>query len=416
MRSNVTHGGTALTAWRLLDISALFCRIPPRRMAQPHPFCMVWRPYLCFIQKHTAMNKGTQIKFAQLATITIAWLIIGLLISVYDHLVLLTQNSLGPSDQYSFLFSLTLNLGSALIGALLGGSFMVFYINVKYQDKPYGYTIGSVGISFVLIILLIMCVVGFISVSLKTGRPLSDPSGVQAFRTFLFDSTRIKNILTWFLVVIMTQLLLQINSKFGQGALANIIRGKYNTPKAENRIFMFLDLNASTAIAEQLGDEKYHALLKDFFADITGAIIDNNGEIYQYVGDEVVVVWNQSTGIQDNNCIRCFFDIKQQIEKNKHKYLKRYGLVPSFKCGVHCGKVVAGEVGILKREITYSGDVLNTTSRILNLCKEFGAELISSSSLLTQLCLGNKYATQSLGSIQLRGKGQQIALTAIRAN
>jgi adenylate cyclase len=360
------------------------------------------------------MNKGTQIKLAQLATIIVAWLIVGFLISVYDHLVLLTQNSRGPSDQYSFVFSLGLNLGSALVGALLGGSFMVFYINVRYQDKPYAYTIGAVSISFVLVILLIMGIVGFIFVSAKTGgRPLGDPAGVQALKAFLLDSTRIKNIMTWFLVVVVTQLLMQINSKFGQGALVNIIRGKYNTPQAENRVFMFLDLNASTAIAEQLGDEKYHSLLKDFFADITNAIIDNNGEIYQYVGDEVVVAWPQSVGVADNRCIRCFFDIKQQIQNHRAKYLKRYGLVPSFKCGVHCGRVVAGEVGVLKREITYSGDVLNTTSRMLSMCKEFGAELISSGQLLAQLCLDNKYTAQPLGSIQLRGKEQQIALSAI---
>ena len=361
------------------------------------------------------MNKVTWIKLTQLATIIVAWLVIALLISTYDHLVLLTQNSRGPSEAYSFLFSLSLNLGSALTGALLGGSFLVFYINVEYRDKPYAYTIGAVGLSFILIILLIMSIVGFISVSIKTGgRPFSSPLGAEALRAFLLDGTRAKNIMTWFIVVILTQVVLQINSKFGQGGLVNMIRGKYNTPKTESRVFMFLDLNASTTIAEQLGDEKYHSLLKDFFADITNAIIDNSGEIYQYVGDEVVIAWPQSVGITDNRCIRCFFDIKQQIENHRQKYMKRYGLVPSFKCGVHCGKVVAGEVGILKREITYSGDVLNTTSRMLNLCKEFGAELISSTSLLAQLCLENKYTTHALGSIQLKGKEQQISLAAIK--
>lgn len=360
------------------------------------------------------MNKATQIKLTQLTTIAVAWLTIAVLISLYDHLVLLTQNSRGPSEEYSFLFSLSVNLGSAGVGALLGGGFLVFYINVKYRDKAYSYTIGAVSISFILIILLIMSIVGFISVSLKTGgRPFSSPQGAEALQAFLLDSTRAKNIMTWFIVVILTQVVLQINNKFGQGGLINMIRGKYHTPQTENRVFMFLDLNASTTIAEQLGDEKYHSLLKDFFADITNAIIDNNGEIYQYVGDEVIIAWPQSVGIADNRCIRCFFDIKQQIENHRQKYTKCYGLVPSFKCGLHCGQVVAGEVGILKREITYSGDVLNTTSRILNLCKEFGAELISSTSLLAQLCLEKKYVTRPLGSIQLRGKEQQISLAAI---
>jgi adenylate cyclase len=54
---------------------------------------------------------------------------------------------------------------------------------------------------------------------------------------------------------------------------------------------MFVDLLSSTTIAEALGNEKYHNLLHDFYADITNPIIYNKGEIYQYVGDEVIVSW-----------------------------------------------------------------------------------------------------------------------------
>jgi adenylate cyclase len=211
-----------------------------------------------------------------------------------------------------------------------------------------------------------------------------------------------------------TQFILQINSKFGHGALGNIIRGKYNTPKEEKKIFMFLDLNSSTTMAEKLGDEKYHELLKDFFADITNPILDNKGEIYQYVGDEVIVAWNYDEGIENSQCVRCFFDIKIHIEKLKQKYLQCYGFIPSFKAGIHCGKVVAGEVGIIKRDITYSGDVLNTTSRILNMCKEFNAEIISSADLIGELRLANDYFAQPLGSIKLRGKEKEMVLSSLR--
>ena len=90
-------------------------------------------------------------------------------------------------------------------------------------------------------------------------------------------------------------------------------------------------------MAEQLGDETYHELLKDFFSDITNPILDNNGEIYQYVGDEVIVAWKYEDGIKDNQCVKCFFDIKVHINNLREKYLKRYGLVPAFKAGIHCG-------------------------------------------------------------------------------
>lgn len=337
----------------------------------------------------------------------------GFLITVHDHFVLLTSNSLGLSEDYSFFITAARNMGAGLIGALLGGSLLIFFVNVKYQDKPYGYTIVTVGIFFVLIVALISVIMGLIIVPLKTGKPLSDPVSQASFRAFLKDPSHIMAAIAWSFVVAVTQLLLQVNSKFGQGVFWNIIRGRYNTPKEEKRIFMFLDLNSSTTIAEELGDETYHSLLKDFFADITNPIVDNKGTIYQYVGDEVVIAWNYEDGIENQHCIRCFFDMKLYIQKSKDKYLSRYGLIPSFKAGIHCGRVIAGEVGIIKRDITYSGDVLNTTSRILGKCGELNAEMIASSDLLSEIRLATDYTSRPLGAIKLKGKGREISLSAL---
>jgi adenylate cyclase len=308
-----------------------------------------------------------------------------------------------------------MNVGSALIGALLGGSFLVFFVNVKFQDKPYGYTIIAVGVSYMLIIAFIIMALGVVSIPIRTGKPLGDPVSRAAFHDFLFDTSRIRNTMAWSIVVALTQLFLQMNSKFGHGVFWKIVRGKYNTPKEENRVFMFLDLNSSTAIAEKLGDEKYHALLKDFFADITNPILDNKGEIYQYAGDEVVVAWKYEDGIANDHCVRCFFDMKLQIEKKKEEYMLRYGVIPTFKAGIHWGKVIVGEVGILKRDITYSGDVLNTTSRIQSKCKDFDVEVIVSADLLAGLSLAKNYVTQPLGAIKLRGKEKEVLLSALIA-
>jgi adenylate cyclase len=359
------------------------------------------------------VNRRTQIKLRQLAVLAMAWLLVGFIITIYDYLAIHGQYSRGPSIDYSFPLSLAMNLGAALMGSLLGGTLLIFFVNVKYQDKSYGYTLIAVSISFILVILIIIVVLGVVTTPIRTGKPLSDPDSIEVLKTFMMDRSRAKNVMVWSIVVALTQLVLQVNSKFGQGALGNIIRGKYNTPKEEKRIFMFLDLNSSTTMAEQLGDEKYHALLKDFFSDITNPILDNNGEIYQYVGDEVIVAWKYEDGIKNNQCVQCFFDIKKKIEAMKSKYLGRYGLVPSFKAGIHCGKVVAGEVGIIKRDITYSGDVLNTTSRILTLCKEFNAEILSSSDLIAELRLSKNYAARPLGSIKLRGKEKEVVLSSL---
>lgn len=359
------------------------------------------------------MKRGTQMKLKQLTVIMIGWVVMGLLKSVYDQLEVLAPNTTGAPEEFSFLITAARNMGAGFIGALIGGSLLVFYVNVKYQDKPYSYTIAFVLVTFILIVTFISVLMGLILVPMRLQRPLGDPTSQQAFWTFLKDSSHIKAAIFWSFVVAITQMLLQANNKFGHGNFWNMVRGRYNTPKEEQKIFMFLDLNSSTSIAEKLGDEKYHAFLKDFFADITLPILENRGHIYQYVGDEVVIAWNYEDGKENTDCLKCFYDMKVYIQNNRDKYIRRYGIVPSFKAGLHCGKVIAGEVGTIKRDVTYSGDVLNTTSRIVSKCGEFNEELIASSDLLSEIRSLKNFITRPLGAIQLKGKEKAYHLSAL---
>ena len=359
------------------------------------------------------MTQRQQLKFKKLGIIILAWLYIGFLNACYDYFVLSSGLSAGLSPDFTFGNHLVFSLAAAFLGAVMGGSFLVFYVNEKYRDKPYGFTLLAVLISFTIIVAIITVVLAFIAAQVQTGKSFSNLETKQTFTAFLTNRLHAKNILFWSSVVALTQILLQFNTKFGEGNMWNLIRGKYQTPREEQRIFMFVDINSSTTLAEKLGDKRYHHLLKDFFADITNPILDNKGEIYQYVGDEVIISWNYKNGIQNNRCINCFFDMKKEIQKLSNKYLKEYGLVPGFKAGIHCGNVVAGEVGIIKRDITFSGDVMNTTSRIQGMCKEFNAEIIASEDLLKVLSLTEKYTTQFLGSIKLRGKEKDVDLCTL---
>src|SRR5690606_8908104 len=112
--------------------------------------------------------------------------------------------------------------------------------------------------------------------------------------------------------------------------------------------------------------------------------------------------------------VRCFFDIKAMIAKKGPIYQKRYGLVPSFKAGFHPGDVVAGEVGIVKRDITYSGDVLNTAARILGKCGELEEEILVSSELLSLLDIPPQFHCRLLGNLPLRGKQREVTIHSLQ--
>ncbi|MEM9983913.1 MAG: adenylate/guanylate cyclase domain-containing protein, partial [Bacteroidota bacterium] len=177
-----------------------------------------------------------------------------------------------------------------------------------------------------------------------------------------------------------------------------------------DRIFMFLDIRSSTAIAERLGHEKYFALLQDFFADISEPIVKHEGEIYQYVGDEVVITWPLEVGVTEARCIHCFYAICDAIQLRREHYQVRYGILPQFKAGLHHGQVTTGRVGRVKKEVVFSGDVLNTTSRIEGMCNRYQADFLVSKDLLDLLAIDDRIAYREIGSFLLRGKQEEVVL------
>lgn len=205
----------------------------------------------------------------------------------------------------------------------------------------------------------------------------------------------------------------QINRMLGQNVLFNYVRGKYQLPLEEQLIFMFLDLKSSTTIAEKIGLKKNHEFLNDFFHDMTDPILESKGRIYQYVGDEIVLTWHLKEGVRNLNCINCFYNIQNKIYDLKDVYIKKYGVYPEFKAGLHFGEVITGEMGDIKKDIVYHGDTVNTAARIQAECNKYNKKVLVSYDLIVKLDLDGKYEKESMGKIVLRGKQKELELFAI---
>ncbi|PHN02895.1 adenylate/guanylate cyclase domain-containing protein [Flavilitoribacter nigricans] len=184
------------------------------------------------------------------------------------------------------------------------------------------------------------------------------------FQAFLFEEDYDVLLFYAFAFIGLIIFIRQINRKLGQGVLINYISGRFHNPKEVERIFMYLDIRSSTTIAEQLGEIRFHNFLHDFFLDITECILSTKGMIYTYVGDQVVVTWKMKTGLEKANCIMTYFHVKNRIKRLREQYLENYGFVPRFSTSFHCGKVIVGELGDVKSQIVYQGEVLYETSAI----------------------------------------------------
>lgn len=206
----------------------------------------------------------------------------------------------------------------------------------------------------------------------------------------------------------------QVDRKFGPGNLWKLLIGMYHHPREENRIFMFLDLEASTTHAERLGHVKFSQLIQDCFIDLS-VVIDHYAQIYQYVGDEAILFWDVEDGLRDANCIRAYFKFVERLDSRANYYHSQYGVEPIFKAGVHIGSATVLEVGEIKREISYLGDVLNTSARIQGKCGDLGETLLISESLYDQLTnIPDNLSLKPIGSVGLRGREKAINIISVR--
>lgn len=221
------------------------------------------------------------------------------------------------------------------------------------------------------------------------------------------------DVLFCFLFSFVISFLTDLNSLLGQNVLVSFMTGRYFRPRVEQRIFLVIDMQNSTAAAERLGEVGFHNLLNRFVRDLTGPILLQRGEIHKYVGDELIVTWPTDAGLKDARCLRACFGAIQRMNELAPSYERQFGSRVRFRAGLHCGPIVIGEMGTIKKEIALLGDTLNTAARIVEACRERGEAVLASGTLLNQLAMPGDIAARSLGPVQLRGRKTPVELFAL---
>ena len=217
-----------------------------------------------------------------------------------------------------------------------------------------------------------------------------------------------QKIIYWVSIFFVTQLILIINEKYSPGVFFDILTGRYIHPKIENRIVMFIDLKDSTPIAEKLGHSVYFEFIREFIYRVSQAILEFEGTIYQYVGDEVVCSWKTSTK-NTRKCLEAVIQSRKNIQRKSEHFRGKYGIIPEFRVGIHVGEVTVGEIGVIKKDLAMSGDTMNTTARIRSACNELNHHFIVSKDFIDISGL-EEFQCESLGQVGIKGRDRSIEL------
>jgi adenylate cyclase len=321
----------------------------------------------------------------------------------------------GTGNPYNFRNAISTTPIAALLTGLVFGVLEILYIHKWFKQTSFGKKIFYKSAIYLAIISTFLILLVAVGSCIELEVAFFSRQVWSIVRAFLFTYTFLAIVLYVATTIVVLQSFVELSENVSTGVLQNFFVGKFHKPVEQERIFMFLDMKSSTTIAESIGHIRYFEMLREYYADLSDPIVDYYGEIYQYVGDEIVVSWTLKNGLRDSNCIRCFFEMKNVIKSQASKYIEKFGLVPEFKAGFHLGKVTAGEIGVIKREIIFTGDVLNTTARIQGLCNEYQVDILVSSDLIKRLGPDSPFQVQSLHEAKLRGRDERIELFTIVA-
>jgi adenylate cyclase len=236
------------------------------------------------------------------------------------------------------------------------------------------------------------------------GLPL-DPSSQTFWFGFIYSAV----------VSVLLNLVFGIANIIGPRAFVNFITGRYHSPVEENRFVLFVDIAGSTGLAERLGGVGIHRFLDRTFRLLTVAVVDYRGEVLNYIGDEVIVTWRESSGAIECRPLRCFTAMRDALAHASSQFEREFGAVPRIRGSLHFGPVIVGEIGDIKRAIVFNGDVMNTAARLEELSRNVDGGFLASRAAMERFNSAPPFAIRDLGRLPIRGRADGIDVVGIDA-
>ena len=191
---------------------------------------------------------------------------------------------------------------------------------------------------------------------------------------------------------------------------ADIIAGRAPIePKIETATILFADIEGFTGLAEKLSPAELVEVLNAYFSAVIEPVQRHNGVVNQFQGDGMLVTFNVPVRDQRHadNAVAAALEIMETVNTQRFG-----GIRLRTRIGINTGLVFAGNVGSGDRfNYTVHGDAVNIASRLENLNKELGSQLLVSSA--TCDLLSNPYPLCQHRIVNIKGKGKPISVYSL---
>ncbi len=177
---------------------------------------------------------------------------------------------------------------------------------------------------------------------------------------------------------------------------------------------LFSDIRGFTSLSEKMPADDLIDLLNRYMSRMVDAIVASGGMVNKFGGDSLLAVFGTPLNPAADHAARAVraaeamcdalerFNIQQRAASSAEL---RFGI------GIATGKAVAGNIGGAERiEYTVIGDTVNLASRLQDLTKELGHEVLIHEATYALAAQTHKFNASQLAPVAVRGKSELVGV------
>jgi class 3 adenylate cyclase len=168
------------------------------------------------------------------------------------------------------------------------------------------------------------------------------------------------------------------------------------------------DIRDFTDFSESITPAECYSFLNSFFGLVEPVIRENGGFVYQYVGDEIMALFEPTEGT--DNAVRAAMSLQNNVIKAYNFGRERADYYPiRIGIGLNTGSVAIGIAGTPERmDACAFGNTVNVAARCEELTKTLAAPTIMTESTYRRLSKPDSFTVRDLGEIEVRGIKESV--------
>jgi len=179
--------------------------------------------------------------------------------------------------------------------------------------------------------------------------------------------------------------------------------------KEEEMTILFCDIRGFTTIAEEMPAMETFKWLNAFFTQMNQVISLNNGFIDKFLGDAILAVFDRPDHHAEDAVMAAVMMRQTLQDFNVSDEILNLEMPVDIGVGIHSGRGLIGTLGADSRmDSTVIGDVVNTASRLQDLTKVYGCQVIVSEKTISALNNSNSFNFNFIDDVTPRGKQKSL--------